>query len=228
MAINISLETLLESGAHFGHHTKRWNPKMKQYLYGSEDGVHIFDLTKTKELLSEALDFIKKASSEGKVILLVGTKKQVKDKIVEVAQATNSLYVSERWLGGTLTNFDQMKRSMKKMQDLRDEIDSRDYKKYTKKERLLMERKYARMERFLGGLKDMAKIPDILFVVDTHKEAGTVAEANKTGVEVVGIVDSNSDPTVIDYIIPMNDDATKALDYVLGLVQDAIITGRKK
>jgi small subunit ribosomal protein S2 len=223
----ISLEKLLEAGAHFGHQARRWNPKMAQYLYGVEEGIHIFDLTKTKEALTEALAFLKTSAKAGKIILILGTKKQIKAKTVEIGQATGCPYVAERWLGGTLTNFEQIKSAIKKLAEMKTKMAAGEYNKFTKKERLLIERDIARMERFLGGITALEALPDVLFIVDTHKESGAVKEAIKAGVTTVGIVDSNSDPTVIDYPIPMNDDAAKALEYVLELVQEAILEGKK-
>lgn len=228
MAIKVSAEKLLETGAHFGHQARRWNPKMNQYIYGAQDGVHVFDLIKTKEALEEALLVLEKASRDGKVILFVGCKKQARDKTKQVAEKTGCPYVIERWLGGTLSNFNQIKKSLKKMADLKEKMASGEFAKYTKKERLLIDREIARLERFFGGMKDLNKIPDILVVVDTHKETGAVKEAKMVGIEVVGIVDSNSDPTVVDYPIPMNDDATKALEYVLELMGEAIKNGKTK
>ncbi|MBI4153663.1 30S ribosomal protein S2, partial [Candidatus Woesebacteria bacterium] len=217
-----------EAGAHFGHQAKRWNPKMAPYLYGTQEGVHVFDLLKTKSALEEALEAIKTAVAEGKVILLLGSKKQAREKIIEIGTETAVPYVSERWLGGTLTNFEMIKRSLTKLSEMKAKMAVGEYNKYTKKERLLMEREIARLERFFGGMASLQKTPDFLFVVDTHKEAGAVKEAKKSKVMVVGIVDSNADPTLIDYPIPMNDDASKAVDYVLGLVREAILEGRKK
>ena len=228
MTSKISLEKLLEAGAHFGHQARRWNPKMSSYLYGVEEGIHIFDLPKTKIALEEALEVLTKASAEGKVILLLGTKKQVKDKIIEVGKETGCPYVSERWLGGTLSNFEQIKRTIDKLADMKVKMAAGDYAKFTKKERRLIERDIARMDRFLGGITQLEKLPDILFIVDTHKEKGAVREATKAKIGTVGIVDTNADPTLIDYPIPMNDDASKALDYVMDLVKDAIIAGQKK
>ncbi|HUC95122.1 MAG TPA: 30S ribosomal protein S2 [Candidatus Saccharimonadales bacterium] len=226
--INVSLDELLESGAHFGHQTRRWNPKMEEYLYGSENGVHIFDLTKTKPLIEEALDFITRSVKEGKTILLLGTKKQVKDKVAEVAEKVGVPYVNERWLGGTISNFEQMRRSIKKMEEMRVNMTSGFYNKYTKKERLLIDREIARLNRFFGGIKTLTNVPDVLFVIDTKREAGAVHEANERKVPVVAIVDSNSDPDLIDYPIPMNDDASKALEYILNLVGQAIENGKGK
>ena len=228
MVNKVSLQELLDSGAHFGHQARRWNPKMAEYLYGVEDGVHVFDLVKTKAALEEALEFLQKTASEGKTILLLGTKKQAKDKAIEVATLANIPYVSERWLGGTFSNFDQVKKSVKKLADMKTSLADGAYAKYTKKERLLIEREIARLERFFGGVAKLTKLPDVLLVVDTHKEAGAVREAVAAGVTVVGIVDSNSDPEQVDYPIPMNDDAVKAVSYVLDLVKDAILSGQKK
>lgn len=228
MAVKISLEEMLEAGAHFGHQAKRWNPKMAPYLYGIEEGVHVFDLTKTKVALEEALDVLKNAAKEGKNILILGTKKQCKEKIIEIGKETGMPYVSERWLGGTLTNFDQMKRSISKLSEMKAKMAAGEYKKFTKKERLLLEREIARLERFFGGISTLEKLPDMLFVVDTHKETQAVKEALKMKIEIAGIVDSNSDPMVVDYPIPMNDDAAKALLYVLDLVKKAILGGQSK
>ncbi len=227
MVIKVSLKTLIESGAHFGHQSRRWNPKMTEYLYGEQDGVHVFDLVKTKEALDEALDIIKTASKEGKKILLLGTKKQAKDKVIEIGQSAGCFYVSERWLGGTITNFDQIKKSTRKLTDLKKKMEADEFKSYTKKERLLIDREIARLERFFGGIVEMGVIPDLLIVIDTKREVTAVKEARMKGIEIIGIVDSNSDPTMVDYPIPMNDDATKALDYVIGMFGEAIEEGKK-
>ena len=224
--VKVSLDELLDSGAHFGHQTRRWNPKMEEYLYGSENGVHIFDLTKVKPLIEEALEFLTRSVKEGKTVLILGTKKQVKDKVAEVAEKAGVPYVNERWLGGTISNFPQMQRSLKKMEEMKANMTSGFYNKYTKKERLLIDREIARLERFFGGIKTLTGVPDVLFVIDTKREAGAVHEANARKVPVVGIVDSNSDPDPIDYPIPMNDDASKALEYILDLVGEAITEGR--
>ena len=224
--VTVSLDQLLDSGAHFGHQTRRWNPKMEEYLYGSENGVHIFDLTKVKPLIEAALEFLTRSVKEGKVVLILGTKKQVKEKVAELAEKVGVPYVNERWLGGTISNFPQMQRSLKKMEEMKVNMTSGFYNKYTKKERLLIDREIARLERFFGGIKNLTNVPDVLFVIDTKREAGAVHEANARKVPVVGIVDSNSDPDPIDYPIPMNDDASKALEYILDLVGQAIEAGK--
>jgi len=227
MTIKVSAEELLERGAHFGHQSKRWNPKMGQYLYGEEGGVHVFDLIKTKKLLEEALEFLKNAAEEKKSILFVGCKKQAQEKTREVAEATGSSYFTERWLGGTLTNFDQIKKSIKKLSDMKEKMTNGEYTSFTKKERLLIDREIARLERYFGGISKLEKVPDILVVIDTHKEESAIREANSKGIKIVGIVDSNADPEVINYPIPMNDDASKAVEYVLDLMKDAILEGKK-
>lgn len=224
----VSLKELIETGAHFGHQARRWNPKMAPYLYGIKEGVHVFDLTKTKAKLEEALEVLKVASKEGKTILFVGTKKQAKGKVREVALATGSFFIAERWLGGTLTNFEQIKKSIRKLSEMKAKTAAGEYKIYTKKERLLIEREIERLERFFGGIANMNEIPNLLIVVDVKKEMGAVKEANVRGVEVVAIIDSNSDPTAVDYPIPMNDDATHAIEYVLDLIKTAILEGKKK
>ena len=225
MTIKVSAEELLERGAHFGHQSKRWNPKMGQYLYGEEGGVHVFDLIKTKKLLEEALEFLKTSTKEGKVILFVGCKKQAQEKTREVAEATGSSYFTERWLGGTLTNFDQIKKSIKKLTEMKEKMTNGEYAANTKKERLLIDREIARLERYFGGISKLEKVPDILVVVDTHKEESAIREANSKNIKIVGIVDSNADPEVVDYPIPMNDDASKAVEYVLDLMKEAILEG---
>ena len=228
MAIQVSLKTLIESGAHFGHQVRRWNPKIKPYIYGMQEGIHIFDLIKTKELLVETLDFLKNSAKEGKTIIFVGTKKQARDKIKEVAQVTGQYWVNERWLGGTLTNFEQIRRSLKKLNDMKTKRNAGDFKSFTKKERTEIDREIERLDRFFGGLNGLEKIPDILIVVDIKKEEVAIREASKMGVETVALVDSNTDPTSVDYAIPMNDDAARAIIYVLDLMGKAILEGKKK
>ena len=227
MTVKISLKKLLETGAHFGHQARRWNPKMKPFLYGTQEGVHIFDLTKTKKQLEEALEVLKKASKEGKKILFVGTKKQAKEKVKEVALATGSFYVNERWLGGTLTNFEQIGKSIKNLSEMKTKKEAGEYKHFTKKERLLIEREIARLERFFGGIAGLEELPELLVVIDTRREAGAVKEAQSNDILVIGVVDSNCDPTKVTYPIPMNDDATKAIEYVLSLMEEAILDGKK-
>lgn len=226
MAVNISLEDLLASGAHFGHQVRRWNPKMGEYVYGEQDGVHIFDLIKTKEALEKALEVITEAAKAGKSILLVGTKKQAKDKVLEVAKESGISYVNERWLGGTITNFPQIKRSLDKLADMKAKLSSGFYAKYTKKERLLIEREIQRLERFFNGITGLTRTPDLLIIIDIKKESTVVREASRKGIPIVAVVDTNSDPTIVDYPIPMNDDATKALNLVLEYIKQALLEGK--
>lgn len=227
MTVQADLKTLLETGAHFGHQSRRWDPKMKDYLYETDSDISIFDLVKTKEGLDKALKVLSDAAKNGKSIVLVGTKRQVSKKIKEVAEAAGVYFVNERWLGGTLTNYDQIKKSLEKMVEMKKIKAEGGYQKFTKKERLLIDREVERLKRFFGGIEGLEKLPDLIMVVDVKKESVVVKEANMTGVEVVGIVDSNSDPDGVDYVIPMNDDAVAALGYVLDLVQEAILEGKK-
>lgn len=222
MAVTVSLEKLLEAGAHFGHHTKRWNPKMGPFIYGVKDGISVFDLIKTKEHLEQALEVLSKAASEKKLVLFVGTKRQAKDKLKEVATALNAPFVDERWLGGTLTNFAQVKASVKKLNDMTAARTAGEYKEFTKKERLLIDREIEKLEKTVGGLQLLDRVPDVMFIIDTHKESSAVREALRIGVEIVGLVDTNADPTDIDWPIPMNDDASAALEYVLDLVKESM------
>jgi small subunit ribosomal protein S2 len=226
--VNIQLEDLLESGAHFGHQVRRWNPKVKEFVYGEQDGVHIFDLVKTKEALELALAEITKVVKANGSVLLLATKKQAKDKALEIFQETDISVVTERWLGGTITNFTQIKKSLDKLADIKEKLASGYYAKYTKKERLLIEREKDRLERFFGGITKLKNTPDMLIVVDIKKEITAIREAKRKGVVTVGFVDTNADPNMVDFPIPMNDDATKALNLVLEYVKEAILDGQGK
>lgn len=226
--VTISLEDLLDSGAHYGHQVKRWNPKVKEFVYGEQDGVHIFDLVKTKEALEVALAEITKVVKSGGSVLLLATKKQAKDKALEILQETGISVVTERWLGGTITNFVQLKKSIDTLADMKLKFSTGFYAKYTKKERLLLEREKDRLERFFGGISNLKSTPDLLIVVDIKKEMTAIKEASRRSVPVVGIVDTNSDPNLVDFPIPMNDDATKAVELVLGYIKEAILEGQGK
>lgn len=218
----VSLEKLLESGAHLGHQVKRWNPKMKDFIYGVSDGVHVFDLVKTKEKLEEALKVLKEAKKTKKSILFVGTKKQAQEKTKEVAQATGSFYITQRFLGGTFTNFNQIKKSINKLHDLKEKVAKGEFDSYTKKERLLISREIMDLEKNFSGIAEMTRLPDVVVVVDTHREKGALVESKRVGITTIGLVDSNADPSVVDYPIPMNDDAVKAINYVLDLIKEAL------
>ena len=225
--VKSDLKRLLEVGAHFGHQSKRWDPKMKRYIYGVQGGVHIFDLLLTKKGLDEALAALTDAAKQSKKILFVGTKRQGKLKTKKVAKETGSFWVTERWLGGTFTNFDQIQNSLRKLDELKKDKTEGKFSKYTKKERLLIDREIERLERFFGGIVGMDTLPDLIVIVDVKREHTATAESIAKGIDVIGIVDSNADPDDIEYIIPMNDDATSALDYVLGLMSKAILDGKK-
>ncbi len=219
--LEVSLEKLLETGAHFGHQARRWNPKMRPFIFGQEDGVHIFDLVKTKALLEEAIVALKEAKKAGQVILFVGTKKQAQAKIKELALTLNSPYITQRFLGGTFTNFNEIKKSIRKLADYKAKMAKGEFDSFTKKEKLLIAREIEDLEKNFSGIANLDKLPDVIFIVDTHREKGAVAESKKLGIKIVGMVDSNSDPD-IDYPIPMNDDAGKAIDYVLDLIKVAL------
>jgi small subunit ribosomal protein S2 len=225
--IDVSLEELLETGAHFGHQYRRWNPKMKPFMYAVKEGIYVFDLVKTREGILKALDILSEAASKDKVILFVGTKKQAKDKVRQVADECRCPYVNGRWLGGTLTNFEQIRRSVDSLASLEAELETAKEEGYTKKERLLLERKIEKLNKSFGGIISLKDKPDLMVIVDTHREKGAVVEADKEGIETIGIVDSNADPTKVDYVVPMNDDASKAIDYVLDLFSQAIMEGKK-
>lgn len=226
--IKVTLEELLEAGSHFGHQVKRWNPKMAPYIYAAHDGIHVFDLSKTRESLLEACEVLETAAKTGKTILLVGTKRQARDLIENAAKNLEQPYVTSRWLGGLLTNFEQMKKSLRKLEDMKKSRDGGDYDVYTKHERLLIDREIAKLERIFGGVTKLTKLPDLLFIVDTKEEVTAVHEAQKMGIPIVGICDTNADPTVINYPIPANDDAQKSLILIIGLVEKAIATGLGK
>lgn len=221
--LEVDAQALLDAGAHFGHQVRRWDPKVSEFLYGQEQGVHIFDLIKTKESLEKALEVIKDAVKDNKQVLLLATKKQSRDKALEVANETGIAVVSERWLGGTITNFSQIKKSIDKLSEMKTNLSNGSYAKFTKKERILIEREIERLERFFGGVSKLKSTPDLLIVVDIRKEATAVREAKRKGITTIGIVDSNSNPNLVDYPIPMNDDATKALTLVLEYIKQAIL-----
>lgn len=223
MTVKITLEELLEAGAHFGHQSRRWNPKMEEYLYGVKDGVHIFDLAKTKIAIEEALKVLEKYVSQGKSILLVGTKKQAKDRVKEIGEKTGISYIDERWLGGTLTNFNQIINSVRKLKDIEEGLATEKYNSYTKKERLLLEREVEKLKRNFGGLRNLTQKPDLMIIIDTHREEGAIKEARRFNVPMIGVTDSNADPTFIDWPIPMNDDASKSVAFILDLIEKTIL-----
>lgn len=225
---DISLKTLLEAGAHFGHQVNRWNPRMAKYLFGAKEGVHVFDLVKTKEGLENAGKFVKEVAAKGGVILWLGTKRQAQFVIKEVAAKAQSPYITQRWIGGLLTNYDQVKKSLQRLTELKEKRASGQLSYYTKKEQLLIDRDIARLEKFFGGLSGLSKLPDVLVVVDTHLEDTAVREANRVGIPVVGILDSNADPDSVTYGIPANDDAVKSVELIVRYLGEAVLEGKEK
>lgn len=223
---DVPLSELLEAGCHFGHQVRRWNPKMKPYLYTARDGVHIFDLAKSAQGLKSACDYVKKVASTSGKVLFVGTKRQAKAIIKEEAQKVGAPYVSERWLGGAITNWDQIKKSIDKLVEMREKREKGEYKKYTKKENVLINREIDRLERFFGGLVPLQGLPEAIFIVDTHKEIVAVKEANFRDVPVVGIVDSNADPQLVNHVIPANDDAVRSIKLIVAKVAEAYADGK--
>lgn len=223
----ITPEELFEAGAHFGHMIKRWNPKMKKYIWGKKAGIHIFDLEKTVAKLDEAGDALTKLAAEGKNVVFVGTKRQAKDIVKTVALENKIGYVTERWLGGIITNWKQVKTRIDKMLDLTKKREAGELKKYTKKEQILFDREIAKLEKFLGGLADLSTAPEVLVIVDTHKERSAVREAKNRGLTIIGVVDTNSNPDGITYAVPMNDDATKAIEIVVRQFGLAIAAGKR-
>lgn len=222
----IQLKDLLEAGCHFGHQPKRWNPKMKPYLYMARSGVHIFDLVKTKEGLEEAIKEIENIVSKGGEVIFVGTKRQAQSIVKSYATKVNAPYINTRWLGGLFTNWSQVSKSIKKLKDLKEKRAIGKFEKYTKKEQLLIARKINKLEKFLGGLINLTSIPEAIFVVDTNREQGAVAEAKQVKAKVIGMVDSNADPDMVDIVIPGNDDAVNAIQFIVSHVADAYERGK--
>ena len=224
---NVTMKEMLEAGVHFGHETKRWDPKMKSYIYGARNGIYIIDLQKTVQLFKEAYDFIRDVASKGEYILFVGTKKQAQDSIYEEATRCNMFYVNRRWLGGMLTNFQTVKKSIDQLNKLEAMKNDDIYSLLPKKEVLQLEKQRKRLEKSLGGIKLMDRLPGAIFVIDLKKERIAVSEARKLGIPSVGIVDTNCDPDEIDYVIPGNDDAIRAIRLFSSKIADAIIEGRQ-
>ena len=224
----LSMKQLLEAGVHFGHQTKRWNPKMKPFIFGARNGIYIIDLQKTVTLFEEVYQFIIDVVSSGEQVLFVGTKKQAQDSIVEESQRCSMFCVSNRWLGGTLTNFRTIKKNIEKLKDLEAMKSDGRIKELSKKEALEIEREIAKLEYSLGGIKDMEHLPGAIFIVDPRKERIAAAEAKKLGIPSVGLLDTNCDPDDLDYIIPGNDDAIKAIRLFASRIADACIEGKRK
>jgi len=221
----INMKQLLEAGVHFGHQTRRWNPKMKPYIFGARNGIHIIDLQKTVRLIRIAYDFIVRTVADGYPLLFVGTKKQGHESVVEESERCGMFYVVNRWLGGTLTNFQTIKKSIARLKELEQMKEDGSINRYTKKEILKMDKELFKLERNLGGIKNMDELPGAVFVVDPKREKIAVREAKKLGIPVIAIADSNCDPDEIDFIIPGNDDAIRAIRLICSKVADAAIEG---
>jgi small subunit ribosomal protein S2 len=222
----IALKDLLEAGVHFGHQTKRWNPKMKAYIFGERNGIYIIDLAKTAKLFREAEQFTTNLATEGRTVLFVGTKRQAQDAVAEEAQRCGMFFVNQRWLGGLLTNFSTIQRSLGRLRDLEAmETDGR-YDTLSKKEISQLEKEKRKLQKNLEGIRNMSRLPDALFVVDTRKEKIAVDEARKLKIPVIGVVDTNCDPDEVDYVIPGNDDALRAIRLFASRIADAVLSGR--
>lgn len=222
----VSMRKMLENGVHFGHQTRKWNPRMKQFIYTAKNGVYIIDLEKTREQLEKAYAQIKKITEDGGKILFVGTKKQAQATILEEALRSGCFYVNQRWLGGTLTNFRTIQRSVKRLLEIEEMETSGQISVYTKKEQANLLKKKERLDNFLGGIKEMKKLPDAIFVVDPLEEHNAVAEAKKLGIPVFALIDTNADPDIIDYPIPSNDDAVRSIKLMVSLVADAVVEAK--
>ncbi len=219
-----TLRQLLEAGVHFGHQTHRWNPRMDQYIYGSRNGIHILDLTQTVPMLDQALQVARETVAKGGRILFVGTKRQASKAVAEAAERSAQYYMNHRWLGGTLTNWQTVSKSITRLKQFDEQLET-GAEGMTKKERLGMERQQTKLQASLGGIRDMGGVPDLLVVIDTNKESLAVAEANKLGIPVIAVLDSNSNPEGIDYPIPGNDDAARAINLYCDLIARAALDG---
>jgi small subunit ribosomal protein S2 len=221
----ITMKELLEAGVHFGHQTKRWNPKMKEYIFGERNGIYIIDLQKTLKLFKDASKFVTDLTASGKTILFVGTKRQAQDAVAEEATRASMPYINQRWLGGLLTNWVTVQKSVKRLQELDEMATDGRYDLLTKKEVIKLERERKHLQANLAGIKTMKRLPDALFIVDSNNEAIAVSEARKLGIPVVAVVDTNCDPTVVDYVIPGNDDALRAIRLFTSKIADSAAEG---
>jgi small subunit ribosomal protein S2 len=223
---SITMKELLEAGVHFGHQTKRWNPKMKQYIFGERNGIYIIDLQKTLRLFKEATQFVTEVTAQGKTVLFVGTKRQAQDAIAEEALRCNMFYVNQRWLGGLLTNFSTIQKSIKRLKELDAMATDGRYELLPKKEVTRLERERKALEKNLSGIKNMPGLPDVIFIIDSKNEEIAVAEARRLGIPVIAIVDTNCDPDVVDYVIPGNDDALRAIRLFASKISESVIEGQ--
>jgi small subunit ribosomal protein S2 len=223
------MKELLEAGVHFGHQVRRWNPKMKEYIFGERNGIYIIDLQKTQKMFREAIQFMTNmiAEDRGKTVLFVGTKRQAQDAVREEAERSGQFYVNQRWLGGLLTNFQTVQKSIKRLKDLDVMQTDGRYEKLTKKERIKLDRERLGLEKVLSGIKGMTRLPDSVFIIDVRKEEIAVAEANKLGIPVIAVVDTNCSPEGVDYVIPGNDDALRAVRLFASRIADAVLEGQQ-
>jgi small subunit ribosomal protein S2 len=227
--VSVTMKELLEAGVHFGHQVRRWNPKMKEYIFGERNGIYIIDLQKTQRMFRDALGFVSNAIAEdkGKTVLFVGTKRQAQDAVREEAERAGQYYVNQRWLGGLLTNFQTVQKSIKRLKDLETMQTDGRYEKLTKKERIKLDREREGLNKNLSGIKSMTRLPDIVFIIDVRKEEIAVAEANRLGIPIVAVVDTNCSPEGIDYVIPGNDDALRAVRLFASRIADSIVEGQQ-
>jgi small subunit ribosomal protein S2 len=227
--VSVTMKELLEAGVHFGHQVRRWNPKMKEYIFGERNGIYIIDLQKTQRMFREAIAFVTNliAEDKGKTVLFVGTKRQAQDAIREESEKCGQFYVNQRWLGGLLTNFQTVQKSIKRLKDLESMQTDGRYEKLTKKERIKLDRERESLNKNLAGIKGMTRLPDAIFIIDVKKEEIAVAEANRLGIPIVAVVDTNCSPEGIDYVIPGNDDALRAVRLFASRIADAIVEGNQ-
>lgn len=223
----ISMKQLLEAGVHFGHQTRRWNPKMKKYIFTERNGIYIIDLQKTVKKVEEAYNFIKQISEDGGKVLFVGTKKQAQESVKAEAERAGQFYVNQRWLGGILTNYKTISKRIKRISEIEKMEEDGLFDVLPKKEVVELKKEYDRLIKFLGGIRDMKSMPQAIFVVDPRKERNAIAEAHKLNIPIVGIVDTNCDPDEIDYVIPANDDAIRAVKLLTGKMADAVLEGQQ-
>ncbi|XDZ64745.1 30S ribosomal protein S2 [Alphaproteobacteria bacterium LSUCC0684] len=224
---SFTMRQLLEAGVHFGHHTRRWNPKMEPYIFGTRNNIHILDLQQTVPMLYQALDIVSQTAARGGRILFVGTKPAASETIAQAARSCGQYFVNHRWLGGMMTNWNTVSQSIRRLRDLEHRLGSDEVHALTKKEALQLSREQEKLEKTLGGIKEMGGLPDLLFIIDTNKEAIAVAEANTLGIPVVAIVDSNANPDGVDFLVPGNDDALRAISLYCDLVAGAVLDGLK-
>jgi len=225
--VTVTMKELLEAGVHFGHQVRRWNPKMKEFIFGERNGIYIIDLQKTQRLFKEAVKFVTQKSMDGSSFMFVGTKRQAQDAVEEEAKRSGQFYVNQRWLGGLLTNFQTVQKSIQRMKDIEAMRTDGRFDALTKKERLGLDREHAALEKNLAGIRDMKRLPEVIFIIDSNKEEIAVHEANKLGITTVAIVDTNCNPDGIDYIVPGNDDALRAVRLFASKMADAIIEGQQ-